>query len=110
MQLAIDCAGFTPTEADKLRQAMGSKRSHQRVAELRERLLAGMAERGIPTEVAEDVYAKIDAFSSYGFPDLTPLALPCWCTRPPGSSTTTRRRSPAPCWPTSRWASTPRSP
>ncbi|UKZ02885.1 error-prone DNA polymerase (plasmid) [Streptomyces viridifaciens] len=69
MQLAIDCAGFTPTEADKLRQAMGSKRSHQRVAELRERLLAGMAERGIPTDVAEDVYAKIDAFSSYGFPE-----------------------------------------
>nr|BFD96318.1 error-prone DNA polymerase DnaE2 [Kitasatospora sp. Xyl93] len=69
MQLAIDCAGFTPTEADQLRQAMGSKRSHQRVAELRERLLAGMAERGIPTEVAEDVYAKIDAFSSYGFPE-----------------------------------------
>ncbi|WP_033818270.1 error-prone DNA polymerase [Kitasatospora sp. MBT63] len=69
MQLAIDCAGFTPTEADKLRQAMGSKRSHERVAELRERLLAGMAERGIPPEVAEDVYTKIDAFSSYGFPE-----------------------------------------
>ncbi|MEE1783125.1 error-prone DNA polymerase [Streptomyces sp. SP17BM10] len=69
MQLAIDCAGFTPAEADKLRQAMGAKRSHERVAELRERLLAGMAERGIPTEVAEDVYGKIDAFSSYGFPE-----------------------------------------
>ncbi|MFE0457803.1 error-prone DNA polymerase [Kitasatospora sp. NPDC058965] len=69
MQLAIDCAGFTPTEADKLRQAMGAKRSHERVAELRERLLAGMAERGIPPQVAEDVYAKIDAFSSYGFPE-----------------------------------------
>ncbi|MFJ9460799.1 error-prone DNA polymerase [Kitasatospora sp. NPDC101447] len=69
MQLAIDCAGFTPTEADKLRQAMGSKRSHERVAELRERLLAGMAERGIPPETAEDVYTKIDAFSGYGFPE-----------------------------------------
>ncbi|MFH8387164.1 error-prone DNA polymerase [Kitasatospora sp. NPDC018058] len=69
MQLAIDCAGFTPTEADKLRQAMGAKHSHERVAELRERLLAGMAERGIPPEVAEDVYGKIDAFSSYGFPE-----------------------------------------
>ncbi|MFI6849522.1 error-prone DNA polymerase [Kitasatospora sp. NPDC050467] len=69
MQLAIDCAGFTPTEADKLRQAMGSKRSHERVAELRERLLAGMAERGIPHDVAEDIYTKIDAFSSYGFPE-----------------------------------------
>ncbi|WP_457030505.1 error-prone DNA polymerase [Kitasatospora sp. P5_F3] len=69
MQLAIDCAGFTPTEADQLRQAMGSKRSHQRVAALRERLLTGMAEHGIPPEVAADVYTKIDAFSGYGFPE-----------------------------------------
>ncbi|MFC7183552.1 error-prone DNA polymerase [Kitasatospora paranensis] len=69
MQLAIDCAGFSPTEADRLRQAMGAKRSHQRVAELRQRLLDGMAERGIPAEVAEDVYTKIEAFSNYGFPE-----------------------------------------
>ncbi|MFB9369925.1 error-prone DNA polymerase [Kitasatospora albolonga] len=69
MQLAIDCAGFTPAEADLLRQAMGSKRSHQRVAELRERLLTGMAANDIPREVAEDVYTKIDAFSGYGFPE-----------------------------------------
>ncbi|WP_327676058.1 error-prone DNA polymerase [Kitasatospora sp. NBC_00458] len=69
MQLAIDCAGFTPAEADRLRQAMGAKRSHERVARLRERLLGGMAERGIPAEVAEDVYTKIEAFSNYGFPE-----------------------------------------
>ncbi|MFJ9691674.1 error-prone DNA polymerase [Kitasatospora sp. NPDC101183] len=69
MQLAIDCAGFTPAEADRLRQAMGAKRSHERVARLRERLLGGMAERGIPAEVAEDVYGKIEAFSNYGFPE-----------------------------------------
>ncbi|MFD9598380.1 error-prone DNA polymerase [Kitasatospora sp. NPDC059973] len=69
MQLAIDCAGFTPAEADRLRQAMGSKRSHERVARLRERLLGGMAERGIPPETAEDVYVKIEAFSHYGFPE-----------------------------------------
>ncbi|WP_232246438.1 error-prone DNA polymerase [Kitasatospora mediocidica] len=69
MQLAIDCAGFTGAEADQLRQAMGSKRSHQRVAELRRRLLDGMAARGIPEPVAEDIYGKIEAFSNYGFPE-----------------------------------------
>ncbi|MGE5134716.1 MAG: error-prone DNA polymerase [Gemmatimonadota bacterium] len=69
MQLAIDCAGFTPDEADRLRQAMSSKRGPERIEELRGRLLAGMAERGIPPPVAEDVYAKILAFSSYGFPE-----------------------------------------
>ncbi|GAA0654783.1 error-prone DNA polymerase DnaE2 [Kitasatospora atroaurantiaca] len=69
MQLAIDCAGFSPAEADRLRQAMGSKRSHQRVAELRQRLLEGMARRDIPADIAEDVYTKIEAFSNYGFPE-----------------------------------------
>jgi error-prone DNA polymerase len=69
MQLAIDCAGFTPAEADRLRQAMSAKRAPERVAELRRRLLDGMAERGIPGEVAQDIYRKILAFSSYGFPE-----------------------------------------
>jgi error-prone DNA polymerase len=69
MQIAIDCAGFSPTEADRLRQAMSSKRAPERIEELRERLLAGMAERGIPAEVGEDIYVKILAFSSYGFPE-----------------------------------------
>ncbi|HEX3753270.1 MAG TPA: error-prone DNA polymerase, partial [Streptosporangiaceae bacterium] len=69
MQLAIDCAGFSPAEADKLRQAMSSKRAPERIEELRQRLLDGMAARGISGEVAEDVYQKILAFSSYGFPE-----------------------------------------
>ena len=69
MQLAIDCAGFTPAESDKLRQAMSSKRAPERIEELRQRLLGGMAARGISGEVAEDVYQKILAFSSYGFPE-----------------------------------------
>jgi len=69
MQIAIDCAGFTPAEADRLRQAMSSKRAPERIEELRERLLDGMAVRGIPAAIAEDIYAKILAFSSYGFPE-----------------------------------------
>jgi error-prone DNA polymerase len=69
MQLAVDCAGFSPAEADQLRQAMSSKRGPERIEELRGRLLAGMAARGIPDEVGEDVYGKIMAFSSYGFPE-----------------------------------------
>ena len=69
MQLAIDCAGFRPDEADRLRQAMSAKRAPERVEELRQRLLDGMAERGIGHEVAHDIYAKILAFSNYGFPE-----------------------------------------
>jgi error-prone DNA polymerase len=69
MQLAIDCAGFTPAEADRLRQAMSAKRAPERITELRQRLLDGMAERGVGPDVACDIYAKILAFSNYGFPE-----------------------------------------
>ncbi|MBV9856909.1 MAG: error-prone DNA polymerase, partial [Streptosporangiaceae bacterium] len=69
MQIAIDCAGFAPDEADRLRQAMSSKRAPERVVELRQRLLDGMAARGITGQVAEEIYGKILAFSSYGFPE-----------------------------------------
>src|SRR6202008_5038097 len=37
MQLAVDCAGFSAAEADQLRQAMGSKRSTERMRRLRGR-------------------------------------------------------------------------
>ena len=40
MQLAIDCAGFTPDEADGLRQAMSSKRAPERIEELTGREIA----------------------------------------------------------------------
>ena len=69
MQLAIDCAGFSPDEADRLRQAMSAKRAPERITELRQRLLGGMAERGISPAVAQDIYVKILAFSNYGFPE-----------------------------------------
>jgi error-prone DNA polymerase len=69
MQLAVDCAGFSAAEADQLRQAMGSKRSQARMERMRERLMAGMAERGITGDTAEEIYAKLQAFSSFGFPE-----------------------------------------
>nr|MDP9006553.1 error-prone DNA polymerase [Actinomycetota bacterium] len=69
MQMAIDVAGFSAAEADQLRQAMGSKRSSERMARLRDRLFAGMAERGITGEVAEVIYDKLAAFANFGFPE-----------------------------------------
>jgi error-prone DNA polymerase len=69
MQMAIDVAGFTPAESDELRQAMGSKRSAARMDSLSERLFAGMAERGITGEIADEIFHKMKAFSNYGFPE-----------------------------------------
>ena len=69
MQMAIDVAGFTPSEADQLRQAMGSKRSKARMQQLRDRLFVGMAERGITGDIAEELFVKMSAFANYGFPE-----------------------------------------
>ncbi|MFM2076697.1 MAG: hypothetical protein RJA49_587, partial [Actinomycetota bacterium] len=69
MQMAIDVAGFTPAEADQLRQAMGSKRSRARMERLKQRLYDGMAERGITGDVADEIFVKMAAFANYGFPE-----------------------------------------
>ena len=85
MQIAIDVAGFTPTEADELRQAMSAKRSGQRMARLRDRLFAGMAARQVSAEVSEQVYAALAAFANFGFPESHSVAFAhlvystAWC-------------------------------
>src|SRR5690606_34692418 len=47
---------------------MGSKRSLARMERLKERLYAGMAANGITGEIADELYEKMRAFASYGFP------------------------------------------
>ena len=69
MQLAMDVAGFSPVEADRLRQAMAAKRSHGRMAALHDRFTAGAAERGVPPDVVERLWDKLAAFADYGFPE-----------------------------------------
>jgi len=69
MQLAIDLAGFDAAGADQLRRAMGSKRSERRMAAIADRLYAGLARRGITGELADDIYGKLSAFASFGFPE-----------------------------------------
>ena len=69
MQMAIDVAGFTPAESDRLRQAMGSKRSAERMERLRGRLYSGMAQRGLTGPVADEIWDKLVAFANFGFPE-----------------------------------------
>jgi error-prone DNA polymerase len=69
MQMAIDVAGFTAGEADQLRQAMGAKRSRERMERLRVRFYEGMAGNGITGEVADAIFEKLAAFANFGFPE-----------------------------------------
>ncbi|MFC7457964.1 error-prone DNA polymerase [Brachybacterium sp. GCM10030267] len=69
MQMVVDVADFTPAQADRLRRAMGSKRSTEKMLELSDALFAGMAAHGITGEDAEAVHRKLLAFANYGFPE-----------------------------------------
>lgn len=70
MQIAVDAAGFSGTEADDLRRAMGSKRSPARMEAIRKRFYEGLAAtNGITGEVADKLWSKIVAFAAYGFPE-----------------------------------------
>ena len=69
MRIAVDAAGFSPAEADALRQAMSSKRSAERMEALHLRLVEGMTARGIDAGTAETVFDKLRAFADFGFPE-----------------------------------------
>lgn len=69
MRMAIEVAGFSPAESDELRQAMGSKRSAQRMEKLRPRLFDGLAENGIVGDDAEKIFNALIGFASFGFPE-----------------------------------------
>lgn len=69
MRIAVDAAGFSPVEADALRQAMGAKRSAEQMELLHERLVAGMVERGVDPATAETVFSQLQAFADFGFPE-----------------------------------------
>lgn len=69
MQIAIDVANFTPADADQLRQAVGSKRSRERMEQLKERFFAGMRANGITDDIGEQIWLKLAAFANYGFPE-----------------------------------------
>ncbi|TCJ94456.1 error-prone DNA polymerase [Nocardia alba] len=70
MQMAIDVAGFSPAEADRLRRAMGSKRSPEKMEQLKDRLYQGMRDlHGITGDLADRIYEKLYAFANFGFPE-----------------------------------------
>jgi error-prone DNA polymerase len=69
MQMAMDVAGFSPSQADELRQAMSSRRSAERMERLKRRLFAGMEANGVDDRTKEEIYQKLAAFANFGFPE-----------------------------------------
>ncbi|HKK27652.1 MAG TPA: error-prone DNA polymerase [Gemmatimonadota bacterium] len=69
MKVAVALAGFTPAQADRLRRAMGFKRSERAMREVGRELEEGLARNGVPPEVREKIFRQLTAFASYGFPE-----------------------------------------
>ncbi|MBI2097526.1 MAG: DNA polymerase III subunit alpha [Candidatus Vogelbacteria bacterium] len=66
MLIAIKLGGYSWTEADKLRKAMGKKIPSEMEAQ-KEKLLKGLIANGLNEKKARDLWQLIEPFAAYGF-------------------------------------------
>jgi len=66
MKIAQELAGFSLSEADVLRKAIGKKIKSLLVAQ-KEKMINGMAKNGIEKETAQKIWEWVLPFASYGF-------------------------------------------
>ena len=69
MQVAIQCAGFTPGEADQLRRSMATFKFTGGVSHFKDKLIEGMVDHGYEREFAVRTFSQLEGFGSYGFPE-----------------------------------------
>jgi len=66
LMMARVMAGFSLSEADKLRKAIG-KKDKRLMAQMKQKFIKGCLENRIPPEKAEALFADIEKFARYGF-------------------------------------------
>ena len=69
MEIAIKGAGYSGGEADQLRRDMAAWKKNGKLSRHKERLERGFRERGIEKEFSDRLYAQIQGFGEYGFPE-----------------------------------------
>ncbi len=69
MKIAIVAAGFTPSEADKLRRAMATFKRVGTIHTFFAKMVDGMIARGYQRDFAERCFKQIEGFGTYGFPE-----------------------------------------
>ncbi len=67
IRIANVLAGFSMSEGDGLRKAMGKKLPEE-MTKYRDRFISGCGDRGIEKRLAIDIFAMIERFAGYGFP------------------------------------------
>jgi len=66
-RVAMALAGFDAVEADQLRKVLSKKHRHARLADFRERFLAGARARGVSPETVEEIWRMVLSFQGYSF-------------------------------------------
>lgn len=69
MQIAIDAAGFSADEADRLRRAMAAWKRKGGLEKFRDKLINGLLRNGCDLDFAERLYKQMQGFGEYGFPE-----------------------------------------
>ena len=69
LKIAMDIAGFTGSQAEELRRAMGFKRPDRRMAQIEANLRAGMTSNDIDQNTQDTIVQCVKAFANYGFPE-----------------------------------------
>jgi error-prone DNA polymerase len=69
MKIAIVAAGFTPSEADRLRRAMATFKRVGTIGTFQRKMIDGMLANGYKREFAERCFQQIEGFGEYGFPE-----------------------------------------
>jgi len=66
IQIAMCLAGFTPSEADLLREAIGKKKAQQ-LKRQRRKFIQGAVSRGVGEDKANEIFDMLEYFGRYGF-------------------------------------------
>lgn len=66
MRIARDLAGFTPSEADVLRKAVG-KKIKKLLDEQKEKMIEGMVANEVEPKIAKRIWRTVEPFAQYGF-------------------------------------------
>ena len=69
IRLAMVAAGFSAGEADRLRRAMAAWHRRGGLEHFEQRLIDGMRANGYTEDFARQIFAQIQGFGEYGFPE-----------------------------------------
>jgi error-prone DNA polymerase len=69
LRLAMELGGFSASEADELRRAIGFTRTPDRLDRMKEKLGVSLRKNGVGEAAAESILKSLASFALYGFPE-----------------------------------------